>query len=90
MVRAVPLSNLTQDFPTGDEEQSNREEVARAIHDQLARLPRREREAVEARTGLSGESCRTVAKRYRTCVQTVCNWASAAEAKLRAALGDYR
>ena len=58
-------------------------EVRTIIIRELNRLPLREREALAAVAQVSDESCRDLAKRYRKCPQTVCNWASTAARKLR-------
>jgi DNA-directed RNA polymerase sigma subunit (sigma70/sigma32) len=63
-------------------------EIAKIVWDSFSRLERREQDALAARAGISGESCRDVAKRYGVCPQTVCNWASNAAYNLRPRLED--
>ena len=59
------------------------EEITELDWNSFSLLERREQDALAARAGISGESCREVAKRYGKCPQTVCNWASNAACKLR-------
>ncbi len=65
-------------------------ELRELIIQEFGRLSRRERDAVSAWARLSGESCRSVARRYGTSPQTVCNWAAAAIKKLRPRLEAFR
>ncbi len=58
-------------------------EISKLVWNSFSLLKRQEQDALAARAGISGESCRDVAKRYRKCPQTVCNWASNAACKLR-------
>lgn len=71
------------DCTISDESTAEREEIVAIVAREFARLPQREKEAVEAYAGVSEDSCRTVARRRRVSTQTVCNWAKAGIAKLR-------
>jgi DNA-directed RNA polymerase specialized sigma24 family protein len=62
---------------------AERQEILEIMARELARLPQHEKEAVEAKSGVSGDSCRTIARRRGVCAQTVCNWAKSGFAKLR-------
>lgn len=88
MLRAIPLSELPVE-PTSAEDDRLEDEDVRQIRDHLAKLPAHERDALEARARLSDRSCRAVAKSYNVSPQTVCNWADAAERKLRPVLEGF-
>ena len=61
-------------------------DIEKFIAKQLSCLKPHEKEALEAYTGISVESCRSLSRRRNVSVQTVCNWAHQAIAKLRPAL----
>lgn len=61
-------------------------EVEQVVRDQLSKLPTHEREALLARTRYTDQSCRSIAANYGVSAQTICNWAEAAERKLRPVL----
>jgi DNA-directed RNA polymerase specialized sigma24 family protein len=65
------------------------DELREAVARELARLSPGEREAVSAWAGVSGESCRSVARRYGVSPQTVSNWAAAAIERIRPKLEVY-
>jgi DNA-directed RNA polymerase specialized sigma subunit len=87
MRKHVPL-DAAIGCTTADEPIAERREIAEIVAEALAPLPQCEREAVEAYAGMSDESCRQVAIRYGVVVQTVCNRAKAAIAKLRPQLAQ--
>jgi DNA-directed RNA polymerase specialized sigma24 family protein len=84
------LDSLALEPAREDPTEAEATELRELVDRELRRLPKREREAVSAKAGLSGESCRTVARRYGTSPQTVCNWATAAIVKLRPKLEGCR
>lgn len=74
-IRVAPLAT--------EGSEAEQAELREIIQREIRRLPAKERDAILALARVSGESCRTVAKRYGKTPQTVCNWAASAAAKLR-------
>jgi hypothetical protein len=89
-MRLYSLDSLGLELARGAQPEAEITELRERVSRELDLLPRRERDAVSAWAGLSGESCRAVARRYRKRPQTVCNWASAAVKRLRPRLEAYR
>ncbi len=86
MLRAEPLDRSILGIPSregGPLDELVRLEIEQVVRDQLAKLPTHEREALQARTRYTDQSCRSIAANYGVSAQTICNWADAAERKLR-------
>ena len=88
-MKLYSLQSLRLDPPLDVDDPGEIAELRECVAQQLERLPARQRDAVSAWTHLSGESCRSVAKRHGVSPQTVCNWAAAAIARLRPALEGH-
>jgi DNA-directed RNA polymerase specialized sigma24 family protein len=89
-MRLYSLDSLKLDPQLEAEDPAEIAELRECVVQELERLSPRERDALSAWAQLSGESCRSVAKRYGKSPQTVCNWASAAITRLRPRLEAFR
>jgi DNA-directed RNA polymerase sigma subunit (sigma70/sigma32) len=89
-MKLCSLESLALEAPRAAENTAEIAELRECIAEQLRRLSPHEQDALRAWARVSEESCRAVAKRYRTSPQTVCNWAASAMRKLRPKLEAHR
>lgn len=89
-MKLYSLDALEMDPGREAQPQMETAELREIVARELGRLSQRKRDALSARARLSGESCRSVARRYGTSHQTVCNWAAAAINELRPRLEAFR
>jgi RNA polymerase sigma factor (sigma-70 family) len=84
------LNCLELDPSSEDQPEAEAAELREFVNRELGRLPKHERDALRAYARESGESCRSVARRYGVSPQTASNWVTTARKKLRRRLEGCR